>query len=138
MEQKEAIKSDTQKFQELLRRKYNNQAIKVTVAGYLTIDLKTIVSIVSDVANIPVGSILSKKRGSFTRSDARMVAIYLCFLKFKISKSELGRFFYRDRTTVIYAIKTVKDRITCNDPNIISLLKSSEKIIDNIKDNNAV
>jgi chromosomal replication initiation ATPase DnaA len=83
---------------------------------------KLVTTIVSKISGVEYDEIVSKKRGTWEVSDARMLSMYFIYMNCKLSKSAIGRFFKKDHTTVIHAMQTIKDRIAANDKDIVPLI----------------
>lgn len=60
---------------------------------------------------IPLTDLLSERRSPPMAVEARMVAMYLCRHITPYSLPRIGRFFDRDHTTVMHAIRTVERRM---------------------------
>jgi len=59
---------------------------------------------------IPVEELRRDSRGQPAAALARQTAMYICHVNLRLSFSEIGRLFERDRTTVAYAVRVIEDR----------------------------
>lgn len=77
-------------------------------------------SLVVAAYNLCHDDLSAATRKSASIAFARQVAMYLAHIAFGLSKSQIGRGFGRDRTTVAHACRTVEDRR--DDPRFETIL----------------
>jgi hypothetical protein len=65
---------------------------------------------VSHAWAVPEDELRAATRRRAPVATARQIAMYLCHVVFGLSFAEIGRQFYRDRTTVAYACECIEDR----------------------------
>lgn len=90
-----------------------------------------IANVVASVTDISVDAMKGKRRDKFT-ANARHIAMYLCSVFTKSYTTNIGRYFNRDHTTVIHAVRLISDRQASNDeltmcylPDCIDILKQT-------------
>ena len=88
-------------------------------------DIKRIAELVSDELKIPIKAIISRVRKR-KLSEARQVIMYLGIRHRKGSHESIGTYLNRDRTTVIYGVKTINNLIG-SDKYISNLVMKLER-----------
>jgi chromosomal replication initiation ATPase DnaA len=106
-----------------------NQPVKVLVLEQNQDQyMKNIVAIVSSITGVAQEQIMSEARGSSEISDARMIAMYFIHQNKYVTKSKIGDYFgNRHHTSVIYAIRTVTNRIHVNDDATVRTVKQIQE-----------
>lgn len=72
-------------------------------------DIAIVEEMVCIAYNIDPLELQIENRGKQSISEARQVIIYLCLLTDCADNIELSEYFKRDRTTILYADKTIKN-----------------------------
>jgi chromosomal replication initiation ATPase DnaA len=85
-------------------------------------DVELIEQAVLRVFDLPVGSLMSPRRGRANIAFARQVAIYLAHVHLGMTLTRAASLFGRDRTTAAHACRLVEDR---RDERLIDLKISS-------------
>lgn len=96
----------------------------LAAAGRLRAIVETSVVTVFGISREHLGSV---SRGRARVALARQVAMYLCHVAFRLSLTDVGRIFRRDRTTVSHACGVVED--LRDDPRFDRVLDMLERIV---------
>lgn len=88
--------------------------------------IDAIAKLVSDILTIPVIDLLRDSR-ELEVVEARQIIMYLCSVYIsEIKPSDIGQTFKKDRTTVIYAVGKIKDRLYVKDASITDKVGNCE------------
>lgn len=71
---------------------------------------KYAVIFVAEHFGVPIADMMSKTRENAKAAFARQIAAYIAHTTLSISYTQVAEFFYRDRTTIAHACKTIEDR----------------------------
>ncbi|MCU0955287.1 MAG: chromosomal replication initiator DnaA [Hyphomicrobium sp.] len=93
-------------------------------SGRLRTIVETSVGLVFGISREQLGSVT---RGRARAALARQVAMYLCHVGLRLSLTDVGRTFGRDRTTVSHACGVVED--LRDDPRFDRVLDMLERIV---------
>jgi chromosomal replication initiation ATPase DnaA len=92
-------------------------------------DVELIEQTVLRVFDLPIGSLMSPRRGRANVAFARQVAIYIAHVHLGMTLTRAAQLFGRDRTTAAHACRTVEDR---RDERLIDLkIESIEHALEN-------
>lgn len=80
-------------------------------APLIRAQMQDIVEEISELSGVPVAEIMSRRRGVWQISRSRQYAMWLIRKRMGLSYPEIGRFFRRDHTTVIHAVRAVNRRL---------------------------
>lgn len=73
-------------------------------------DVELIEQAVLRAFDLPIGSLMSPRRGRANIAFARQVAIYIAHVHLGMTLTRAAQLFGRDRTTAAHACRTVEDR----------------------------
>jgi chromosomal replication initiation ATPase DnaA len=90
-------------------------------------DRARVVTLVSQVYDVPARELTGKRRGSPEVTNARQVAVYLTRMVLELSYGDLGAAFGRHRTTVQHAVQRVEE--LRDDPQIDQTLTWLESVL---------
>lgn len=71
---------------------------------------KYAVIFVAEHFGVPISDMMSKTRENAKAAFARQIAVYIAHTTLSLSYTQVAEFFYRDRTTIAHACKTIEDR----------------------------
>jgi len=98
------------------------------------IDMDFITSLVSNTLSIPFDKIINSSKGKMEISAARHISIWL-IRKYipRVTLAEIGRFFKRDHTTIMYAISNIEGLLSVKDADSEKILKCENALIQLIE-----
>lgn len=129
LKKRHSLKNLVQSFEQELKKRYSPFiTISITGENGLTIDFIT--RLVEQESGIPITELRNIRRGNQKTCDARQVAMYCSFKYAQKTYAQIGRFFYKDHSTVIHGVRTIKNRINTSDQAVMPLLSA---IIHHIK-----
>lgn len=88
-----------------------------------------IASAVAAATDVTIDEMISRHR-TMQPTLARHLAIYLCKLRTGETLSAIGKYFARDHTTVIHAIRRVEDLIEIRDAEMILQMRDAIDILN--------
>ena len=101
------------------------------------VDMNFITTLVSDTLEMPIDKIINSSKGDMEASAARHIAMYL-IRKYipRVTLAEIGRFFKRDHTTIMYAIDHIEGVVFVKDTVSEKVLKCENNLIQLIENSN--
>lgn len=124
-------------FESEMRRRFNESVrIKVEYTDSSIAHFNTICSIVCDINDVDMRELFFHTKGKINISDSRQIAMFLCFHIVEQNASKISRYFNRNHSTVLYAIKTVKGRLKVKDAVVTNCIKETMRrigVINNCK-----
>lgn len=87
----------------------HEQPVNMSKSYYPLKSLDELLDIVSEVTQVPISELIKKERGTRITSEARFIFCWLAYVHYEYSYSAIGRKISRDHTTVMSAVKVVKN-----------------------------
>lgn len=117
-------------FEKAIQEKFNKKIYLLAISNdIIRVDMDSIAKIVCATSAVSRDDLFSKNR-SRQIVNARHVSMFLCYKYTSYSLKEIGKHFGgRDHTTVIHAMKTIKDRLSVQDELLTVVFTKSENII---------
>jgi len=101
-----------------------------------TVDMNFITTLVANSLEIPFNKIVNSAKGDMEVSAARHIAMFLIRKYIPgVTLAEIGRFFKRDHTTIMYAIDHIEGVVFVRDAIADKVLKCENKLVQLIANN---
>lgn len=92
-----------------------------------------IASAVAAATDVTIEEMISRDR-RMQVAEARHITIYLCRIRTGETMTAIGKYFARDHTTVIHAIRKVEDLIEIKDKDTMVYLEDVDNILNQTQD----